>query len=178
MTLAALPAPVVVAAEYLTAEAAQKLVFPEADAFQPVVLKPGNEQKLAIRSRAGSQPVHGSLRIFRAMRGETAVGFVFVHEVVGRQDLITYALGIDAGGTLRTPEILSYRESHGGEVRAKGWRRQFANRRGLEQIAFRADIRNIAGATLSCEHVTQGIRWLVATWEIALRDPTRSAQSP
>jgi len=31
------------------------------------------------------------------------------------------------------------------------------------------DIKNIAGATLSCEHVTAGVRWLVALWQVALR---------
>jgi len=34
---------------------------------------------------------------------------------------------------------------------------------------LRADIKSIAGATLSCEHVTQGVRWLVALWNVALR---------
>src|ERR1044072_6237705 len=83
-------------------------------------------------------------------------------DLIGRQELITSALGIDADGKLRTPEILAYRESHGGEIRNAAWRKQFTKAHDVSDLRFRTDIKNIAGATLSCEHVTQGIRFLVA----------------
>ena len=159
---------IVVAADYLSVDAAQAAIFPEADAFVAAVPALTVAQKRAIAAAAGPQPVHGSLRIWRAMRGSEAVGYVFVDEVIGRSDLITYAVGIDHDGTLRTLEILAYRESHGGEVRNTAWRRQFADRTRLDELEFRTDIKNIAGATLSCEHVTQGVRWIVALWQTAL----------
>ena len=101
---------------------------------------------------------------------------LFVDEVIGRQDLITYALGIDTVGALRTPEIMAYRESHGGEVRNAKWRRQFAGAQGLDALRFRADIKNIAGATLSCEHLTQGVRYLVALVAADVRRRGRSGR--
>jgi Na+-transporting NADH:ubiquinone oxidoreductase subunit NqrC len=94
---------------------------------------------------------------------------VFVDEVIGRQNLITYAVGIDPDGTLRNLEIMAYRESHGGEVRNPAWRAQFDHRGALDQLRFRTDIKNISGATLSSEHVTQGVRWLLALWQATLR---------
>ena len=94
---------------------------------------------------------------------------MFIDEVIGRQDFITYALGIDVAGKLSTVEVLAYRESHGAEIRGSGWRHQFEGRQGLEQLKFRTDIKNIAGATLSSEHVTQGVRWLVGLWQTALQ---------
>jgi hypothetical protein len=97
------------------------------------------------------------------------VGHVFVDEVIGRQSLITYAVGVEPGGSLRNLEILSYRESHGGEIRNAAWRGQFAHRSDLDQLRFRTDIKNISGATLSSEHVTQGVRWVLALWQTALR---------
>ena len=39
----------------------------------------------------------------------------------------------------------------------------------LDQLRFRTDIKNISGATLSSEHVTQGVRWLLALWQAALK---------
>jgi hypothetical protein len=36
-------------------------------------------------------------------------------------------------------------------------------------LRFRTDIKNISGATLSSEHVTQGVRWLLALWQSALQ---------
>jgi hypothetical protein len=165
------PATVVVAADYLSIDAAQRVLFPEADAFVPVLPSLTPAQKQHIAALAGAQPPHGTLLIFRATQDGTNLGYVFVDEVIGRSDLITYALGIDAAGVLRTIEILSYRESHGGEIRNDSWRKQFANRHGLDQLVFKTDIKNISGATLSSEHVTQGVRWLVALWQTALAAP-------
>jgi hypothetical protein len=169
--LAMVPATVVVAADYLSVDAAQRAIFPEADAFVPVLPSLTAAQKQHVAALAGPQPQHGTLSIWRAMRGDTAIGYVFVDDVVGRSDLITYALGIDGSGVLRTIEILSYRESHGGEIRNAAWRKQFADRSGLDELVFKSDIKNISGATLSSEHVTQGVRWLVALWQTALARP-------
>ncbi len=143
MALAALtaaPVQIVVAAEYLSVEGAQKALFPQADRFT-----------------------------------EELVGYVFVDEVIGREDFITYAAGIDAAGHLSALEVLAYRESHGGEIRSDAWRRQFAGRQGLGQLRVQTDIKNIAGATLSCEHVTEGARWLLALWQVALRPVAASS---
>ncbi len=171
LTLAAAPVHVTVAAEYLTVEAAQRVLFPQAERFDEVVPVLSPEQKQKVMELAGPQPPHRSLRVWKAMRGGELLGHVFVDEVVGRQDLITYAIGIDPSGTLGTLEVLAYRESHGGEIRGAAWRHQFEGRHGLEQVRFNADIKNIAGATLSCQHVTQGVHWLMALWQVSLVSP-------
>lgn len=163
------PAAIVVAADYLSLDAAQKAVYPDADAFQEVVVRQTAEQINALLALAGPQPPHGTIRIFKATRNGSVLGHVFVDEVIGRESLITYAIGIDADGALRNLEIMSYRESHGGEVRNPGWRAQFDHRDSLDQLRFRTDIKNISGATLSSEHVTQGVRWLLALWQATLR---------
>ena len=169
---ALLPVPVVIAAEYLSIDAAQKAVYPEADAFQEILLQLSPEQQQAILARAGAQPPHGMIRVWSATRNGVVLGHVFVDEVIGRQSLITYALGIDAGGNLRNLEIMAYRESHGSEIRNPAWRGQFTHRSDLDQLRLRADIKNISGATLSSEHVTQGVRWLLALWQATLRPTT------
>lgn len=168
------PVPIVVAADYLGVEAAQKSVFPDADTFSEVVVSQSPEQLQALLTQAGPQPPHGTIRIWRATRNGVLMGHMFVDEVIGRQNLITYAVGIDTDGALRNLEIMAYRESHGSEVRNPAWRAQFDHRRDLDQLRFRTDIKNISGATLSSEHVTQGVRWLLALWQAALR-PTSAA---
>jgi hypothetical protein len=102
------------------------------------------------------------------------LGHVFVDEVIGRQNLITYAVGIDVSGALRNLEIMAYRESHGGEVRNPAWRAQFNGHEDLDHLRFRTDIKNISGATLSSEHLTEGVRWLMALWQSTLR-PTAAS---
>jgi Na+-translocating ferredoxin:NAD+ oxidoreductase RnfG subunit len=163
------PTQIVIAAEYLSVEGAQKAIFPQADHFDEIVLGLSPDQKQKVAARAGPQPPHRSLHAWKAMRGGELLGHFFVDEVVGRQDFITYAVGVEPSGKLRSLEVMAYRESHGGEIRNDAWRHQFEGHEGLDQLRFQADIKNIAGATLSCEHVTQGVRWIVALWQVALR---------
>ena len=167
--LLTLPAQVVIAADYLSIEAAQRGQFPQAERFDEIVLALNPTQKASVSELAGPQPPHRSLRAWKAMRGNDLLGYVFVDEVLGRQDMITYAIGIDPAGRMGALEVLSYRESHGGEIRGTAWRKQFDGREGLDHLRFGTDIKNIAGATLSCEHVTQGVRWIMALWQVTLR---------
>ncbi len=153
----------------MSVEAAQHALFGQAERFEEIVLALNPAQKASVAALAGPQPPHRSLRAWKAMRAEDVLGFVFVDEVLGRQDMITYAVGIDRSGYLGALEVLSYRESHGGEIRGTAWRNQFNGREGLDHLRFGTDIKNIAGATLSCEHVTQGVRWIAALWQVALR---------
>jgi len=169
--LALAPMPVVIAADYLSVEAAQKALFAQADRFEEVALSLNAAQKQAVTTLAGPQPPHRSLRAWKAFRGDELLGHVFVDEVLGRQEMITYAMAVDRSGHLGALEVLSYRESHGGEIRSSAWRNQFDGRQGLEHLRFGTDIKNIAGATLSCEHVTQGVRWIAALWQVTLRTP-------
>jgi hypothetical protein len=163
------PIQVVVATDYLSVEAAQKALFSQADRFNEVVLALSPAQHERVAALAGPQPPHRSLRAFRALHGDQPLGFVFVDEVIGKEDFITYAVAIDASGHLSAPEVLAYRESHGGEIRNAAWRQQFAGRGQLDQLRVQTDIKNIAGATLSCQHVTEGVRWLMALWQVALQ---------
>ena len=165
----ALPA-LVVATNYQSVAQAQCVLFPLAGKFETVPVALTAAQRNALTALAGPQPQHGSLQVFRVTDGQSRFsGYFFVDEVIGRQDLITYAVGVDAAGKLSSVEILSYRESHGGEIRNPKWRAQFAGRGDLAQLRFQTDIKNIAGATLSSQHVTQGVRWLLALWQTALK---------
>lgn len=164
----AAPVQVVVAADYLSVEAAQKVIFPQADQFIVMALSLTPEQRARVEHLAGAQPPHRSLSAWKAMSAGKLLGYVFVDEVIGKEQFITYAVGVDAGGNLGTLEVLAYRESHGQEIRDTAWRRQFSGRRGVDELNFNTDIKNIAGATLSCEHVTEGVRWIEALWQVLL----------
>jgi Na+-translocating ferredoxin:NAD+ oxidoreductase RnfG subunit len=168
VAIAALPAMPALATTYLSPEAAQRALFPQAEGFDEVTLSPTDAQRQEIARIAGSQAGHGQLRIWAARAEGTLMGHVFIDEVVGRQDFITYAVGIDASGKLRPVEILEYRESHGGEIRNKRWLQQFEGLSAAEQLRFGTDIKNIAGATLSSEHVTAGVRRILGIWRTAL----------
>jgi Na+-translocating ferredoxin:NAD+ oxidoreductase RnfG subunit len=172
---AVLPAQPALATIFLSADAAQRSVFPQAQSFEEIQITLTDEQRQEIARLGGPQAGHGSLRAWAARVDQNVVGHVFIDEVVGRQDFITYAVGIDANGKLRPVEILEYRESHGGEIRNKRWLAQFNGRSTPQQLRFGTDIKNIAGATLSSEHVTAGVRRILALWQAAFA-PGSAAQ--
>jgi Na+-translocating ferredoxin:NAD+ oxidoreductase RnfG subunit len=152
------------AVEYQSAEAAQRAAFPEASAFEPVLI--GADVKAAIARDAGRFMVDP--RVWRVRAGDRTVGWYIVDEVIGKVELITYGVAIDAGGTLRSLDVLAYRESHGDAIRLAGWRAQFAGKRAGDPVKLDVDIRNISGATLSCRHVTEGVRRMLLLHEKAL----------
>jgi Na+-translocating ferredoxin:NAD+ oxidoreductase RnfG subunit len=167
--VAVVPASLASASSYLSVEAAQRALFPQAQEFQALTLSPTPAQLSLVAHAGGPQAAHGELRAWAVKRGGSVIGHVFVDNVVGRQDFITYAVGIDAQGSLLPVEILEYRESHGGEIRNARWLAQFTGKRSPESLRFRTDIKNIAGATLSSEHVTAGVRRILALWQQTLR---------
>ena len=71
--LVAAPVQIVVATEYLSVEAAQKAVFPQADRFNEMVLTLSPAQHERVAALAGPQPPHRSLRAFRALHGDFSV---------------------------------------------------------------------------------------------------------
>lgn len=168
VALAALPAAPAGATVYATADAAGRALFPQAQSFDALTLNLTDAQRQQVEKSAGRQAGHGQLRCWAARANGVVVGHVFVDEVIGRQDFITYAVGIDATGKLRPVEILEYRESHGGEIRNPRWLAQFENRSSPAELRFGTDIKNIAGATLSSEHVTAGVRRILSIWQSAL----------
>ena len=156
------------AVDYLSIEQAAKLMFPDAESFdvRDVTLDAAQLQQLdaqGIKARSA----HWSVRA--AKRGGSTLGFVVFDEVIGKVELISYAVGIALDGTVKQIEILSYRESHGSEIRLPAWRRQFVGKGPSATLRVGDDIANISGATLSCTHVTDGVRRIVAVVALARR---------
>lgn len=104
-----------------------------------------------------------------AQRGATPLGYVIVDDVVGKFELITYAVGSGLDSVVKQVEILSYRESHGHEIRLAAWRRQFVGKTAASALRNGDGIANISGATLSCSHVTEGVKRIVAVVDLVRR---------
>jgi len=61
--------------------------------------------------------------------------------------------------TERAPDRLT---SVQPQVPRPQWRKQFAGKRASDPVELNRDIQNISGATLSCRHVTEGVKRLLA----------------
>jgi hypothetical protein len=155
--------PAAYASAFPSIDEAQAAMFPGAS-FASRDLTLSAAQIAAVRKLSGQRVRTPRLRVWRASTG----GWFVVDQVIGKHEFITFALGIDAEGAVKGLEILDYRESYGGEVRAAAWRAQFLGKRASSPLKLGADIRNISGATLSSKHLTDGVKRLMATYAVAL----------
>ena len=150
------------ATTYLTVEQAQAAIFP-ATVLTPAPVTLTAEQRTAVEKISGVKARSADVKAWRTAGG----GWFIVDEVLGKHELITYAVGLNADGTVKGVEIMDYRESYGYEVRNKKWRAQFTGK--TSALKFDLDIKNISGATLSSRHVTDGIKRLLVTHDLVLR---------
>ncbi|GAB7542374.1 FMN-binding protein [Cupriavidus sp. CuC1] len=156
------------AAEYMSVADSQKLMFADATEFVPMVVALNPDQLRQLAERAGGPARMSAWRIWQARQGTHVLGFVVADAVIGKFELINYAIALSPAGEIRDVEILAYRESHGYEVRNKPWRSQFTGKSAQAPLRIGDDIDNISGATLSCTHITDGIRRIVVMAQMAL----------
>jgi hypothetical protein len=152
------------ATQYLTLEQAQQAIFPGAD-FTQAFVTISDAQRAEIERRTGVTVRVREQRVWRVSTG----GVFVVDEVIGKHELITYAVGLNSDGVVRQLEIMDYRESYGYEIRNAAWRRQFIGKHDSDPLKLDLDIKNIGGATLSCRHIAEGVRRLLALYDVALR---------
>lgn len=158
-----LVSPPAYATTYLTVEQAQAIMFPR-ETLRPAFRAMDATQFAAIVKAAGVAPNGRQVRAWQASGG----GWMIVDQVVGKHEFITFAVALDSGGAIKSVEIMEYRESYGDQVRLPKWRAQFAGKRPGAALKLDQDIRNISGATLSCRHVTDGVRRVLATYTLVL----------
>jgi Na+-transporting NADH:ubiquinone oxidoreductase subunit NqrC len=154
------------AIDYLSAEQAAQAMFPQAERFETRTIALDAEQLRRVEA-SGVAPRSARWQVRVVQRAGQTLGYVVVDEVIGKFELITYAVGLALDGTVRQVEILSYRESHGHEIRLPAWRKQFVGKGPSAPLRVGDDIANISGATLSCSHLTEGIKRIVAVVALA-----------
>jgi len=148
---------------YMTVAQAQKAMIGDRPVTPvPIVLTP--EQTLAVERDTGTRLVDGTLRAWKSDDE-----YFFVDAVIGKHDLITYAATIGSDGKLRKVEILEYREAYGSEVHNPRWLAQFTGHQHGDTLRVGEGIQNISGATLSCQHLTEGIRRLLSIYANVLK---------
>jgi len=154
---------------YLSVPQAQKECFSGADRFVQanIIFTPG--QVKAIEAASGQKVFSRGQQVWKAMQKGQLIGYFILDYVIGKHLAIDYAVALSASGAVRQVEVLTYRESYGGEIRNADWRKQFVGKNARSRLSLNDDIRNISGATLSSRHVTEGVKRILATYEICLK---------
>ena len=150
---------------YLSIEQAQKILMPHKQLSKmPMIITDDLQEKMRTASSI-RHPFQGD-QIWKTNDG----GWFIVDEVVGKHEMITYAVGINPDGSIKQLEILEYRESYGFEVSEASWRQQFVGKKVASPLKLNQDIQNISGATLSSKHLTDGVKRLMVMHDLALKN--------
>jgi hypothetical protein len=153
------------AKNYFTIEQAQKSIFPNISFLKsPIVLT--SEQQNKMRDASSVKLPFDSSNIWKGNDGS----WFIVDQVVGKHEFITYAVGINTAGSIKDIEILEYNESYGYEIKEKSWLKQFFGKTNANPIKLNTDIDNISGATLSCKHLSDGIKRVMTMHELVLKN--------
>lgn len=156
------------AADYLSAAEAADLMFPEAQVQTLQMIALSKAERDAIRERSGLRQRNDMQQVWRAERDGELLGWTLIDDVIGKHEYITYAVGVTPDGRVVGIEILSYRETHGYEVRDPDWRRHFVGKTLDDPFRLDRDIPNIGGATLSCRNVTDGVKRMLVLADLLL----------
>jgi Na+-transporting NADH:ubiquinone oxidoreductase subunit NqrC len=160
----AILAPAAYGAMYFNVEQAQQAIF-SGQKLTPAFVTLTADQAREIERRSDVNVRQKQIQLWKVSNG----GYFIVDEVVGKHEFITWAIGLNADGTVKQIEIMTYRESFGYEVRNPDWRAQFVGKNASAPLKLNQDIKNISGATLSCRHIADGVKRILATYEIAFK---------
>jgi|SRR5436190_3363114 len=157
------------AERYLSLAEAQRVCFPQAGEFEAQTIRSTAEESKAIEQKSGAKVRDRESRIWLARKGTNLLGVLMLDHVLGKHEVIEYAVAVSPEGAVLQVEILEYREHYGGEIRNAKWREQFKGKTGASKLKLNEDIYNISGATISCRNVTDGVRRVLATFELVVR---------
>lgn len=171
--LAMISAPIIAQAKiYVSSEQAQKILFPNKSLTKnPIIITDDLQDKLRAASSI-RHPFQGE-RIWKTNDG----GWLVIDEVIGKHEMVTYAVALSSTGSILGIEILEYVESYGYEVAEPQWRKQFVGKTVHDPIKLNQDIQNIGGATLSCKHITDGVKRVTVLYDLALKNSSKPSSS-
>jgi len=166
-------APIIAHAKiYISVEQAQKILFPNKTLTKnPIIITDDLQDKMRAASSI-RYPFQGE-RIWKVADGSWLV----IDEVIGKHEMVTYAVALSPTGSILGIEILEYVESYGYEVAEPQWRKQFVGKTVNDPIKLNQDIQNISGATLSCKHITDGVKRVTVLYDLALKNSTKPSTS-
>ena len=153
----------------MSIEQAKSLIFPSAVKFIETQVTLTDDQKEIIAETTDLKVRFAEIPLWQAVDAQgNRLGVVVTDKVIGKHEFIVYAVGITPEGKSTAPFILDFRESYGQQVEREEWRNQFVGKTRHDRLKVGKDIDNISGATLSCVNVTNGIRRMLVTYDVAI----------
>ena len=103
-----------------------------------------------------------------AWQGERVVGYahIDVHNVRTKPE--AFMVVLEPSGVVRSVRVLAFHEPL-DYLPTDRWYAQFEGKRGADRLRVGADVHGVVGATLSTRAAAEGVRRMLAYWEVLLR---------
>jgi Na+-translocating ferredoxin:NAD+ oxidoreductase RnfG subunit len=148
---------------YLTKKQALDIAFPGADKVEKEKQWLTDEQKQAIGKLCLQTIKERRFTFYVGKRNGKPMGYMLIHNIIGKSFPITFMTVLDPDGTVRDVEIMVYREPRGWEVRNESFLSQFF---GKDSSTDSREINSITGATLSVTAITTGVYKAMAAYKV------------
>jgi Na+-translocating ferredoxin:NAD+ oxidoreductase RnfG subunit len=147
------------------ADAAHELFAPTATATRQV-LELTDPERAALGKALGWRIDGKSYPYLEVRNRNDVVGVIFLLDVIGQSEPITFAVAVTAAGTIQGVHVMIYREPHGDEIEAKRFREQFVGKSAKDALTLGKDIDAISGATISSRSETIAAKKSLGLWSI------------
>src|SRR5262245_24388307 len=143
---------------YLSEEQALKAVFPTSDHVAAEQKTLSAEQQAAIEGKLHAHLDSAAQRVWKAETAGRLDGYAMVVDEVGRDQAITFIVGVDPALKVRKVALMVFRETRGAEVEDPRFTNQFKGKSARDALQVGSDIIGISGATLSSRAFCRGTR--------------------
>ena len=145
-------------------------MLPRRRKFTATDVKLTREQMKAIEQAGGTRMRHDTHRVWKVMRSDQFIGWFIVDEVMGKHEFITWVLALNADGSVQAAsKSWTIAKPTATKSARKNGARSFTARQHGAKLKLDDDIKNVSGATLSCRHITDGVKRLLRFYELVLK---------
>lgn len=95
---------------------------------------------------------------YEIIENDEIVGYAILDNVLGKVKPITFIVICDQEKSIKSVEVIKYREQHGGTVAKRSWLDQFNNGDINSKFELDEDIDGISGATISVKSLLKGVK--------------------
>ena len=151
----------------LTKDAALKLYFPTAKTIERKTIFLTDEQVQMIQDISRTKVDSKIITYYIDHEASGIGGYAFIETRTMRTMPATFMIVMLPDGTVRSVELLAFYEPEDYKPPAK-WLQQFQQKNISNDLWLKRGIQNIAGATISAYAITDAVRRIVSTFELAI----------
>lgn len=154
---------------FYTQEEALALAFPDAERVEARNWVLTDEQAGRIEELSRAKLDSKLVRAWRGAKGDAILGWALIDVHTVRTQAEAFLVVLTPGGSVRTVRMLAFHEPL-DYLPPERWYEQFDGKTRDDPLRVGGDIHGIAGATLSSQAVTRGVRTALALYQVLIHD--------